>query len=182
MTSTGHIVSFIGHHESGKTTLLRQLIPILVGRDLRVGTVKHISGEMDVDKQGKDTYWHRQAGAESSLAISGSSCALFWDNNPDEQIDLMVKRLFSGYDIVLVEGFKHGPFPKIEVYRQTSTTRAGPLAGEIDVVAVVTDRCVALPDGVVILSPYKPEEVADFLFEMFYGTLDKNRKTVMRNG
>ncbi len=167
MISTQYIVSFIGHHESGKTTLLRRLIPILVERGLRVGTVKHISSEMDVDKQGKDTYWHRQAGAESSLAISGSSCALFWDNDTDEQIDLMIRRLFSGYDIVLVEGFKHGPFPKIEVYRQTSTTRAEPLAGEIDVVAVVTDKCAALPDGVTILSPQKPEEVADFLFEMF---------------
>jgi len=100
------------------------------------------------------------------LLISDDTCVLFWDTDPEEPIEKLIERLFPDYDLVLVEGYKHGPFPKIEVYRRLDT-RAGPLAGEVDVVAVVTKEKVALPDGVKVLSPRRPDEIADFIEERF---------------
>jgi len=83
---------------------------------------------------------------EQTLLVSDQTCPLFCDTDPDEPIERLIERLFAGYDLVLVEGYKHGPFPKIEVYRRLDT-RADPLAGEVDVIAVVTKEKVALPDG-----------------------------------
>jgi len=156
-------VSFIGHQGGGKTTLLTRLIPFLLDRGYRVGTVKHAPHEENIDRSGTDSFRHREAGAEQTLVVSRSDRALFWEPFPKETIEETIERLFQGFDVVLVEGFKHGPFPKVEVFRRLTELRTEPLAGEIDVVAVVTDEHVALPDGVRILSPRRPEEVADFL-------------------
>ena len=160
------VVAFIGHHGSGKTRLLTRLIPLLVERGYRVGTVKHAPHEEELDHPDKDSSRHRAAGAEQTLVVGKTGYALFWEDVTDEPIEQVIERLLPEYDIVLAEGFKHGPFPKIEVYRRLDT-RAEPLAGEIDVVAVITKEHVALPDGVKILSPRHPEKIADFLEEKF---------------
>ena len=160
------VVSFIGHHNSGKTTLLAQVITILLERGYRVGAVKHAPHIEEMDSPDADTTRLHNAGAEQTLLISDDTCALFWDTDPDEPIEELIERLFPNYDIILVEGYKHGPFPKIEVYRRLDT-RADPLAGEVDVIAVVTKEKVALPDGVKVLSPRRPDEVADFIEERF---------------
>jgi|AntAceMinimDraft_8_1070364.scaffolds.fasta_scaffold00353_3 molybdopterin-guanine dinucleotide biosynthesis protein B len=156
------VVSFIGHHNSGKTTLLAQVITIFLERGFRVGAVKHAPHLDDMDSPDTDSAILREAGAEQTLLISDDTCALFWDPDPDKPIERLIERLFAGYDLVLVEGYKHGPFPKIEVYRHLDT-RADPLAGEVDVIAVITKDKVALPDGVSVLSPKRPDEIADFL-------------------
>ncbi len=160
------VVSFIGHHNSGKTTIITQVITILLERGYRVGVVKHAPHADDLDSPDTDSARLREAGAEQTLLVSEDTCALFWDTDPDEPIEKLIKRLFAGYDLVLVEGYKHGPFPKIEVYRRLET-RADPLAGEIDVVAVITKEKVALPDGVRVLSPRRPDEIADFIEETY---------------
>lgn len=160
------IVSFIGHHDSGKTTLITQVITILLERGYRVGAVKHATHFDETDFPDADNTRLRDAGAEQTLLVSDDTCALFWDSDPDEPIDKLIERLFAGYDLVLVEGYKHGPFPKIEVYRHLGT-RADPLAGQINVAAVVTKEKVALPDGVKVLSPRDPVSIADFIEEMF---------------
>jgi len=160
------VVSFIGHHNSGKTTLLAQVISILLERGFRVGAVKHAPHLDDMDSRDSDSAQLREAGAEQTLLISDDTCALFWDTDPGKPIERLIERLFAGYDLVLVEGYKHGPFPKIEIYRRLET-RADPLAGEVEVMAVVTSKKVALPDGVKVLSPRRPDEVADFIEEKF---------------
>ena len=160
------VVSFIGHHNSGKTTILAQVITILLERGFRVGAVKHAPHLDDMDSRDSDSAHLREAGAEQTLLISGDTCALFWDADPDKPIERLIERLFAGYDLVLVEGYKHGPFPKIEIYRRLDT-RADPLAGEVEVMAVVTKEKVAVPDGVKVLSPRRPDEVADFIEEKF---------------
>lgn len=103
---------------------------------------------------------------EQTLLVSDQTCPLFCDTDPTEPIERLIKRLFAGYDLVLVEGYKHGPFPKIEVYCRLDT-RADPLAGEVDVIAVITKDTLALPDEVRVLSPLHLEKVADFLEETF---------------
>jgi len=160
------IVSFIGHHNSGKTTLLSQVMTILLERGFRVGAVKHASHLDDMDFPDTDSAQLREAGAEQILLISHDTCALFWDPDPDEPIERLIERLFANYDLVLVEGYKQGPFPKIEVYRSLNT-RADPLAGEVEVIAVITKEKVALPDGVKVLSPRDPVSIADFIEEKF---------------
>jgi molybdopterin-guanine dinucleotide biosynthesis protein B len=160
------VVSFIGHHNSGKTTLIAQVITILLERGFRVGAVKHAPHLDDMDSRNTDSVQLREAGAEQTLLVSDDTCALFWDSDTDEPIEDLIERLFVDYDIVLVEGYKHGPFPKIEVYRRLDT-RADPLAGEVEVIAVVTKEKVALPDGVKVLPPRRPDEVADFIEETY---------------
>ena len=161
------VVSFIGHQASGKTTLLTDLIPVLLERGYHVGTVKHTPHQESFDHPEKDSYRHREAGAEKTLVVGKTGCALFWDPRPEESLEATIERVFQGFDVVLVEGFKHGPFPKVEVYRPVGGVNAEPLAGRIDVIAVITDRRVALPDGVVVLSPHSLEDIADFLEQAF---------------
>ena len=161
------VISVIGHQGSGKTTFLTQLISILIERGYRVGTVKHAPDKQELDSPDKDSSRHRVAGAEQRLVVGAVGYALFWEGAEEEPIDKMIERLFPGYDIVLVEGFKRGPFPKVEIYRRLGDLNVEPLAGEIDVVAVVTEQRVVLPDRVRLLSLRRPEELADLIEEEF---------------
>ena len=156
-------VSFIGHHNSGKTRLLTQLIPLLTERGYRVGAMKHAPHLEDLDARESDSAQHRAAGAERVLLVGETSSALSWDNNPDEGVEAAITRLFADLDIVLVEGLKSGPFPKVEVYRRTRDIPREPLAGQIDVRAVITDAPVALPDDVDVLSPSHLLDIADLV-------------------
>jgi len=149
-------VAFIGHKGSGKTTFLCRLIPVLRARGYRVGTVKHVGPEVEPDTPGKDTYRHREAGAERVLLYSEAHGALFWDHE-GEDVAAYIHRYMSDLDLVLLEGFKSEEFPKIEVYRTGE-----PLAGRIPVLAVITEHRARIPDGIPILPP-DPEVVADFL-------------------
>jgi molybdopterin-guanine dinucleotide biosynthesis protein B len=165
-------ISFIGHHNSGKTTIIAQVIGLFLERGYRVGAVKHAPRLTAVDSPDSDSSRLLEAGAEQALLISEDSCALYWQSDPEEPIDQLVDRLFPDYDIVLIEGYKHGPFPKIEVYRRLKA-QAEPLAGEIEVMAVITKDRVALPDRARVLSPQNPDELADFIEDM----LKDNQKT-----
>lgn len=150
------VLAVIGHQGAGKTALICQLIPVLRARGYRVGTVKHVGPEVEPDTPGKDTFRHREAGAERVLLYSEHRGALFWDHQGDP-VEAYLSRYMSDLDLVLLEGFKTSGFPKIEVYRSGE-----PLAGRIPVLAVVTDRPARVPDGTPILPP-DPELVADFL-------------------
>lgn len=150
------VVAFIGHKGAGKTTFLCQLIPTLVARGYRVGTVKHVGPEVEPDTPGKDTFRHREAGAQKVLLYSEARAALFWDHN-SEPVEEHIRQYMSELDFVLLEGFKGSAFPKIEIYRHGE-----PLAGRIPVVAVITAKPVRIPNGIPILLP-DAELVADFL-------------------
>jgi len=156
-------VSFIGHHDSGKTRLLTRLVPLLNERGYRVGSVKHAPHLEDFEARESDSSQHRASGVERVLLIGETSSALYWQNDPEGTIVSTIHRLFAGLDLVLVEGFKHGPFPKIEVYRRSRDIPREPLAGEIDVRAVITDDAVALPDDVDLLSPSRLLDIADLV-------------------
>jgi len=113
-----HVVGLIGWSGSGKTTLLARLIPLLTGAGLSVSTIKHAHHEFDIDQPGKDSWVHRQAGASEVLVASGRRYALMHElrGQPEPTLDELLARL-TPVDIVLIEGFKHGPYPKIEVHR-----------------------------------------------------------------
>jgi molybdopterin-guanine dinucleotide biosynthesis protein B len=109
---------FAGWSGSGKTTLIEKLIPRFTGRGLRVSLIKHAHHTFDVDHEGKDSYRHRHAGATEVLVTSSRRWVLMHElrgaQEPsfDEQI-----RHFSPCDLLIVEGFKHAPIPKLEVWR-----------------------------------------------------------------
>jgi len=157
------VVSFIGHHDSGKTRLLTRLIPYLAGRGFRIGAVKHAPHLDAPADPGTDSGAFVAAGADPVLLLGEADAVLTWRRAADEPIESLLERMFPDCDLVLAEGMKHGPLPKIEVFRRGQEIAREPLAGEIDVLAVVTDDRVAAPDGTVVLSPSNLSALADFL-------------------
>ena len=112
------IIGLAGWSGSGKTTLLTKVIPRLTGRGKRVSTLKHAHHAFDVDRPGKDSFEHRSAGATEVLVVSGNRWALMHElrGAPEPELPVLLAKL-SDVDLVLVEGFKREPFPKLEIYR-----------------------------------------------------------------
>ncbi len=107
----------VGWSGSGKTTLLTAVLPLLRARGLRVSTVKHAHHDFDLDRPGKDSFRHREAGAHEVLVASSARWALLHEiAGPEPSLPDLLARL-APVDLVLVEGFKAHPYPKLEVYR-----------------------------------------------------------------
>jgi molybdopterin-guanine dinucleotide biosynthesis adapter protein len=111
------VIGIVGWSGSGKTTLLASLIPLLRVRGLTVSTVKHAHHGFDMDRPGKDSYRHREAGAREVLVAGGTRWALLHEVvGAEPGLPELLTRL-EPVDLVLVEGFKGHPFPKLEVHR-----------------------------------------------------------------
>jgi molybdopterin-guanine dinucleotide biosynthesis protein B len=112
------IIGLAGWSGSGKTTLVTNVIPVLVKRGLKVATVKHAHHEFDTDQPGKDSWLHRQAGASEVAIVSSRRWAIVHelDDEPEPPLGDILAKL-SPVDLVIVEGFKRHPHPKLEVYR-----------------------------------------------------------------
>ncbi|MBP0492432.1 molybdopterin-guanine dinucleotide biosynthesis protein B [Roseomonas indoligenes] len=112
------VIGLAGWSGAGKTTLLAALIPWLKGRGLTVSTIKHAHHAFDVDKPGKDSHTHRQAGASQVLVASANRWALMTElrGAPEPSLAELLAHL-DPVDLVIVEGFKRDPIPKIEVHR-----------------------------------------------------------------
>jgi molybdopterin-guanine dinucleotide biosynthesis protein MobB len=114
------VLGFAAFSGTGKTTLLKQLIPLLAERGIRVSVIKHAHHSFDIDKPGKDSYELRKAGARQMLVASGRRWALMTETegDTDPKLDSLIGHLDpDGIDLILVEGFKHVPFPRIELHR-----------------------------------------------------------------
>jgi molybdopterin-guanine dinucleotide biosynthesis protein B len=112
------VLGLAGWSGAGKTTLLEKLIPELTGRGLSVSTIKHAHHAFDIDQPGKDSWVHRQAGASEVLVASANRFALIHElrGAPEPSAAELIGKL-APVDLVLIEGFKTGPHPKIEIYR-----------------------------------------------------------------
>jgi molybdopterin-guanine dinucleotide biosynthesis adapter protein len=136
------LVSVVGKSDAGKTTLLEKLIPELKRRGYRVATVKHDAHSFEIDQPGKDTWRHRQAGADVVVISSKDKMAII--RRVDDELSLLqIADMITGVDIILTEGFKRGPAPKIEVSRREKSTELLCTAGEL--VAIATDQHFDLP-------------------------------------
>lgn len=140
------VFGLAGWSGSGKTTLATKLIPALVERGVSVSTIKHAHHSFDVDRPGKDSYEHRQAGATEVMITSGERWALMRElrGAAEPRTDDLLERM-SPVDLVLIEGFKREPHDKLEVFRAERGRR--PLCHEDPrIVAVATDEteCAAL--------------------------------------
>lgn len=112
------IFGFAGYSGSGKTTLIEQLIPIFTRRGLTVSLIKHAHHAFEIDQPGKDSYRHRHAGCSEVLITSSRRWALIHElrGAPEPLLSEQIKHL-SPCDLLLVEGYKREPIPKLEVYR-----------------------------------------------------------------
>ena len=114
-------IGFAGWSGSGKTTLVERVIALLEARGLAVSLIKHAHHEFDIDHQGKDSLRHRHAGCREVLVTSANRWAMMHElrGRPELTLDEALSRL-SPCDLVLVEGFKQEPIPKLEVHRQAN--------------------------------------------------------------
>jgi molybdopterin-guanine dinucleotide biosynthesis adapter protein len=158
------IFGFAGWSGSGKTTLMTALIPELVSRGVSVSTVKHAHHAFDVDQPGKDSWRHRAAGAVEVMVASERRWALMHElrDAPEPGLDTLIAHM-SPVDLVLVEGFKRHPHPKLEVYRP-SLGKPPIHPGDPDVVAIASDE--SLPDVPLPQLPLgDPAAVAHFILD-----------------
>ncbi len=159
------VFGFAGYSGSGKTTLIEQLIPRLVGRGLRVSLIKHAHHRFDIDQPGKDSYRHREAGASEVLITSDQRWVLMHElRNEAEPTMHEQLRHFSPCDLVLVEGYKQAPIPKIEVYR--ASVGKPPLhPGDPNIVAIATDAPLDTPleTPLPVLDLNRPDEIVEFI-------------------
>ena len=137
------VFGIAGYPGSGKTTLLEKLIPQFTARGLKVSVIKHAHHGFDIDRPGKDSYRHREAGASEVLLSCNDRWALMHErrDGSDVTLDDLLARL-APCDLVLVEGFKQEPIPKLEVYRPESG-KPPLFPGRSDIVAVASSGAIA---------------------------------------
>lgn len=151
---------------TGKTTLLKQLIPALCQRGIRPGLIKHTHHNMDVDKPGKDSYELRKAGATQTLVASKQRWALMTETPEEEELDLvfLASRMdASKLDVILVEGFKHEETAKIVLFRKDAGHKPQELVIDAHVIAVASD--ISLSVDVPLLDINDVEGIADFVVQ-----------------
>ena len=133
------IIGITGWSGAGKTTLILKLVSLFSSEGLKVSTLKHAHHMFDVDTPGKDSYEHRAAGATEVLIASENRFALMHElrGSPEPPLELLLGKL-SAVDLVLIEGFKRAPHPKIEVFRAANAKP--PLhPGNPSIVAIASD-------------------------------------------
>jgi len=155
------VLGIVGWSGSGKTTLLTAVLPLLRRTGLRVSTVKHTHHDFDMDRPGKDSFRHREAGAHEVMIASGSRWALLHElEGPEPALPDLLQKL-DPVDLVLVEGYKTHAFPKLEVHRPSL---GKPPIWTImpDVIAVATDSELDAGDRA-LLPLSNPEAVAEWV-------------------
>ncbi|MES9879713.1 MAG: molybdopterin-guanine dinucleotide biosynthesis protein MobB [Sedimenticola sp.] len=165
VTTQVPILGFAAYSGTGKTTLLRKILPLLKSQGLRIGMVKHTHHNFDIDKPGKDSYELRKAGADEMLVASGRRWALMVETGQtgDPVLQDMVEHLDQkNLDLILVEGFKHEKLPKIELHRPS---RNKPLIFPQDpeIIAVATDGELGTQTGLPLLDINSAETIAEFI-------------------
>lgn len=156
------LISISGKSNTGKTTLIEKMIPELKRRGYRVGTIKHTTHGFDVDREGKDSWRHKKAGAQVTVVASAKRATVIEDLDRDLEIGEISDRYIADVDIVLCEGFKGNPFPKIEVYRPE--VHAQRLYAKSDnLIAVVSSSLSGIGDDVPWFHPDDVKGLADLL-------------------
>jgi molybdopterin-guanine dinucleotide biosynthesis protein B len=152
------IICIVGRSQSGKTTLIEKLIPVLMRKGYRIGTIKHSHHVFDFDKTGKDSWRHKDAGAETVIIASPGKIAMVKNDHQGTLESL--QNYFDDLDLVITEGYKKARQPKIEVVR-AARHRQALLLDDPHLAAVVSD--VALEVAVPVFTLEDTDALADFI-------------------
>ena len=152
------ILCIAGRSQTGKTTLIEKLIPVLKNRGYRIGTIKHSHHIFEMDKTGKDSWRHKDAGAETVIIASPGKIAMVKSDH-EGTLDSLVN-YFSDMDLVITEGYKGEAKPKIEVVRAARHQQAL-LADDANLIAIVTD--VDMSAEVPVFGMEDIDQLADFI-------------------
>ena len=159
------IICVVGKSGAGKTTLLEKLIPVLVRRGRAIAAVKHDTHGFDIDHEGKDSWRHKQAGADMTVISSPAKLALVTDTDHDHTLSEIRDRFVTGVELILSEGYKREIHPKIEVFRRGHYD---------DLLCVEDDNLVAIagnppnpPDRVPVFDLNDVGPLCDFIEERF---------------
>ncbi|UCB52795.1 MAG: molybdopterin-guanine dinucleotide biosynthesis protein B [Candidatus Zixiibacteriota bacterium] len=162
------IVLVVGRKKRGKTTLVERLIPEFIDRGYKVGSIKHTTSDHTFDNPGKDSFRHAQAGAERTLILSPHRMAFFSNRWQSRNVERLLEFLFEGCDLVIGEGFKDSPYPKIEIM-DASRDRVPVSGPEDNLRAIVCDQEVK--GQVPVFSTRQIAELADFVEKSLLGEL-----------
>jgi len=157
-------ISIIGYSGSGKTILVAKLVSELKRRKYKIGTIKHASHGFNMDKKGKDSWLHREAGADAVMVATSGKIVIIKDE-PRDRLDHL-ESYFHDMDLIITEGFKHEDRPKIEVYREAG--KSEPILPNQELVAFVTDSDI--DPGVQKFGLEDIPQLADFIESTFLST------------
>lgn len=158
------VLGFAAHSGTGKTTLLVSLLPLLKDIGLRVAMIKHSHHDFEIDHPGKDSYELRRAGAQQMLIASQYREALITERviHAEPQLHALVNKLdLMSIDLVLVEGFRHVAFPKIELYR-ASLGKTLLCEQDSSIIAIAADTHLQAGE-LPVLDINKPGEIAQYV-------------------
>ena len=159
------ILGISGWSGSGKTFLIKSLIPILNKNGIKVSTIKHAHAGFNIDHPGKDTYLHRESGANEVLISSEKRFALIHEYSSKEfSLHQLIEKM-EPTDLILIEGWKKENIKKIEVYRQSL---GKPLLANKDrnVIAIASDVKSIENTDITVLPLNKPEKIAQYILKL----------------
>lgn len=163
------LLGFAAYSGTGKTTLLTQLIPLLQQLGVKTGVIKHSHHDFEIDYPGKDSYQLRAAGASPVMIVSPFRRALITEFKPQREICLQEQLAAlptEDLDLILVEGFRHETFAKIELHRPNL---GKPLLYPQDsnIIAIASDAALEIPTPITLLDLNNPQLICDFIFNQF---------------
>ncbi len=173
------IISIVGKSDSGKTTLIEKLVPELTRRGYRVATVKHDVHGFEVDREGKDSWRHKQAGAHTVVIASSNKVALIRDVEKDWTLEEIRDKLIQDVDLILSEGYKKDVQPKIEIFRKEKHKELL-CTKEDNLIAIVSDRTFHI--GVPCFRLEDMKGLADFIEKRFIRSEGGKTVTLKVNG
>lgn len=173
------IISIVGKSDSGKTTFIEKLLPEMARKGYRVATVKHDVHGFEVDREGKDSWRHKQAGAHTAVISSPQKIALIRNVEKDLTLAELREKLIQDVDLILSEGYKKDIQPKIEIFRKEKHQELL-CTQEDNLVAIVSNK--EFDTGVPCFSLDDPGAVADFIEKKFLKSKEEEGITLKVDG
>lgn len=137
--ATNVLISIVGRSHSGKTTLIVRLVKELKLRGYKVATIKHSHHSFELDTEGKDSWWHTQAGADAVVVVSRTMTGIIRWTDRESPLSEIINRYLKDMDIIVIEGYKTEAIPKIEVFRTEVSTELV-CKDDKNLIAVIGDK------------------------------------------
>ncbi|MGV1756411.1 molybdopterin-guanine dinucleotide biosynthesis protein B [Rhizobium sp. A22-96] len=158
------IFGIAGWKNSGKTGLAVRLVTEFTRRGYRISTIKHAHHDFDIDKVGADSFRHREAGAHEVTIVSGTRYAIMHElrGAPEPSFEEILARL-APCDLVLIEGYKREPIPKVEARRLEAAKREPLAPQDQHIVAIAADHAVEDAGSLPVFDLNDTLAIADFI-------------------